>query len=109
MSKTKEKVQWAKVKYMSAIEWTSKAGYRMIRISYGTDLVDYPIHEWINPNSSPTSPLGRKYASRAEFFGIPNLADIDEAIEHINNSNPPDRIKVRDGDFFNILRLANGD
>ena len=106
---SKEKEQWAKVKYMSARAWTSKAGYRMIRISYATDLVDFPINEWINPNSRPTSPLGRKYAARAEFFGIPDMCDIDAAVEHLNKSNPPDRIKVRDGDFYDILRLANGD
>ena len=104
-----EQPNWIPCYNMFAEEWTSKAGNKMICVSYRVGGHDWPIREWMNPEAGPKSLLGKKFRARAKVLGMADELSIDQALRMFDKANKPTYIKVarkEDSKFYDIFDIT---
>ena len=117
MNQPKKESEWRYCGGFHAQYWQSKNGNDMIRLTYmtplpNTHIVQTSIHEWVNPESSPKYPLGRKFRERAKFFGMADELSIEQALKMFHRAKKPDFIKLKPGEnpkYPEVVELAYDD
>ena len=107
-----EQPKWVRCWNFSAQEWNSKAGNRMLCFSYRISGHDWPIREWVNPESGPRSLLGRKFRQRARSFGIADELSIDQALAVLEKVSSPKYVKIArkiDTKFYDVFDVSYED